>query len=215
MFDRHVLIHAPNFADHEHGGAEEMPESLLSHLCAVRTAQLEDGPPSAAVIARAERCPRLRYPHALTLPLLNLACDGFHACIAFHIPYRPGGAPENTVYWAQARDEREYVLYMLLMMSRLCSSEVLQLMEGAQGLDGFCLAGPTESLTAGLPKFDGVESEAFMWIRREFVDQRLEGQNHVFPALWTVICREGYPMWLPLTEDLLTQRGSAPQLRVL
>jgi hypothetical protein len=69
---------------------------------------------------------------ALTAPLLNMACDGFHACIAFHAPEPQLRADQQTCYWAQARTAREYVMYMLLMLTTRTASDVLALKEGAK-----------------------------------------------------------------------------------
>jgi hypothetical protein len=216
VFDRHVLIHPPAEGPLR-GTAMRIPERLLSHAWAIRQAELSTGQPSAASADTAKRCSHWAKYTALTLPLLNTACDGFRACIAFHMPSRPGAAPENTVYWAQARDEREWILFMLLMMSTQRPGEVQALIEGAQAVSSEA-SGPASaqslSLTRSMPRFGGIESDAELARREMLVDEALERQEHVDHPLGNVMCFEGYPIWLPLTEHLLQQRGSALHLRV-
>jgi hypothetical protein len=220
FFNRHALIYAP-ILSRGASGDTELQEQLLAHACGIRQQERATGRPSASATGIAERNPHWARHTALTLPLLNMACDGFRACIAFHVPSAEGTdsqEEEDVCYWAQARDDREYVLYMLLMITSLWPTDMRQLIEGAQPVN---LGDPNPApppqdggWTVGLPKYEGVQSEK-LWRRREdFVTEHLEGQKHVFQALINVLCAEGHEMWLPLTEDLLRQRGQGIVLRV-
>jgi hypothetical protein len=252
---RHILIYASKCTPGQSRVARDRQSSnLVSHLCAIRQREWATGTVSPSTTDIAERNPHDYGLTALTAPLLNMSCDGFHACIAFHLPLkkqkkrkrvksgqsakdskkvgrlktRPGKM-QQTCYWAQARNEEEFVLYMLLTLPHHARASMLLLKEGATIVTPQESTGARDkqlsqratvaSMTARVATTRGanrqvgkpnlpkptwlLEARHDRWVA---VEKHFEGQKHTSSGLKKVVFSDGMPVWLELNSDLLFYR---------